>query len=139
MKALITASGQFGPFKSIVKGEDRWVCDGAEYQFSVIGDATVVEWVAPPPPMPTQAEYIKAAEAHYDAVAQAKHYDDRYTCALRAGYSGPFQAEGQAFATWMDNCNALGYQVMGEVLAGTRPQPTIDEFLALLPAAPWSV
>lgn len=91
----------------------------------------------PPQPIPTQAEYIAAAEAHYDAVAKAKHYDDRYTCALRAGYAGPFQTEGQAFATWMDECNALGYRIMGEVLAGTRPQPTIGEFLAMLPGAPW--
>lgn len=86
---------------------------------------------------PTQAEYITAAEALYDSVAQAKHYDDRYTCALRAGYSGPFQQEGQAFATWMDNQNNKAYQIMAEVLSGTRPQPTIAEFLALFDSPPW--
>jgi hypothetical protein len=52
MKALITTSGQYGPFTSITQGDDRWVCDDVEYQFSVIGDATVGEWVAPPPPTP---------------------------------------------------------------------------------------
>ena len=53
MKALITASGQFGPFKSITQGIDRWHCDGVDYQFSVIGDATIGDYVAPPlPPTP---------------------------------------------------------------------------------------
>lgn len=137
MKALITASGQYGPFTSITQGDDRWICDGVEYQFDVIGDATVGEWIAPPPPLPTQAEYVAAAEALYDSVAQAKNYDDRYTCALRAGYPGPFQTEGQAFAVWMDSANAFAYQLMAEVLQGLRPQPTLEEFIALLPEAPW--
>ena len=58
MKALITASGQYGPFTSIVQGADRWICDGAEYQFSVIGDATIEDYVAPAP----SAEVIAAAK-----------------------------------------------------------------------------
>ena len=50
MKALITATGQYGPFTSITQGADRWLCDGAEYQFDVIGDATIGDYVPPPPP-----------------------------------------------------------------------------------------
>lgn len=52
MKVLNTTAGQFGPFNSIAQSEDRWVCDGVEYQFSVIGDATIVGYVAPPSPPP---------------------------------------------------------------------------------------
>lgn len=94
---------------------------------------------APPPALPTLADYIAAMEGHYDATAQAHRYDNRITCALRAGYPGPFQAEGTAFAVWMDTCNAQGYQIMAEVDAGTRPQPTLDELLALLPVLVWPV
>lgn len=82
-------------------------------------------------------KFISAMESKYDAVAQEKHYDNRYTCALRAGYSGPFQAEGQSFASWMDACNAYGYQEMAKVIGGTRPMPTVEELLSELPATPW--
>lgn len=49
MKALITASGQFGPFTHIETLADRYRCDGVDYQFDVIGSATIGEYVAPPP------------------------------------------------------------------------------------------
>lgn len=58
MKALITATGQFGPFTSIETLSDRYSCDGAEYQFEVIGEATIGDFVAPPPPL----EGLKAAK-----------------------------------------------------------------------------
>lgn len=81
--------------------------------------------------------YTDALTGHLDAVAQARRYDNRITCSLRAGYPGPFQAEGAAFAAWMDTCNALGYQILAEVQAGARPLPTVDEFIALLPEMVW--
>ncbi len=94
-----------------------------------------------PPPPPTQEEllapYTSAMDELFNSTAQAKRYDSRVTCALRAGYPGPFHAEGLAFAQWMDACNALGYQLMAEVLGGQRPLPTVAEFLALLPAMEW--
>ena len=92
-------------------------------------------------PSRSDADIIKeltaALESHYDGEAQKKNYDNRFTCALRAGYAGPFQAEGQAFALWMDNCNAHGYQVMADCKAGTRTPPTPSELIAELPALVW--
>lgn len=85
-----------------------------------------------------QQAIVAGMDSLFDTTAQARRYDNRITCALRAGYTGPFQAEGQAFATWMDTCNALGYTLLGEVQAGTRPMPaTVSEALALLPAMVW--
>lgn len=84
-------------------------------------------------------ELTAALEAHYDAKAKEKRYDNRLTCTLRAGYAGPFQAEGQTFAQWMDNCNAYGYQVMADCLAGTRTTPTEAELIAELPVMVWPV
>lgn len=78
-----------------------------------------------------------ALEQRYDEVAQIKRYDNRLTCALRAGYPGPFQTEGTAFAVWMDNCNATAYQVMADCLQGLRPIPTAEQLLSEMPSAPW--
>lgn len=86
-----------------------------------------------------EAGYVRALEALYDIKAQERKYDTRYTCALRAGYVGPFQAEGQSFALWMDTCNAHAYVVMRDVLSGVRAVPTIAELIAELPALVWPV
>lgn len=97
--------------------------------------------VAKPPVFvpPTEADYIAALEAHYDATAQQQRYDNRLTCALRAGYTGPYQAQGAAFGTWMDACNSHAYSVMADVVAGARPQPTIAELIAEMPPMVWPV
>ena len=84
------------------------------------------------------AEFDAALVAHLDQVARERRYDNRITCAVRAGYPGPFQAEGQAFAEWMDGCNALAYQLLAEVMNGTRPMPDSPQALIdLLPAMVW--
>lgn len=84
------------------------------------------------------AGIVADMESLFDTIAQSKRYDNRVTCALRAGYAGPFQAEGLAFATWMDTCNATAYQMLAEVQAGTRQMPaTSAEALALLPEMVW--
>lgn len=142
MKALTTLNGNFGPYKTIEVMDDRYRCDDTDLPFSVVGkgvivDASTITWPTNIIP-PTEAEIIAAMEALFDKVAQSRRYHNRLTCALRAGYSGPFQAEGTAFATWMDNCNALAYQMQAEIRAGTRSMPTtIDEALSYLPAITW--
>lgn len=77
--------------------------------------------------------YVLALESHYDSVAQSKRYDNRLTFALRAGYPGPYQAEGLVFAQWMDNCNAMAYQYMLDVEAGKLERPTIEAMIEMLP------
>lgn len=78
-------------------------------------------------------KYQKAHDAHLDAAARSRRYDSIHTAALRAGYPGPFHDEGLAFANWMDQCNAIGYQIMAEIESGQRVVPTIDEYIAMLP------
>lgn len=82
-------------------------------------------------------ELTSDLEKHYDAKAQERHYDNRLTCTLRAGYAGPFQVEGQVFAIWMDTCNAHAYQVMADVLNSKRSIPTAEELIAELPVLTW--
>lgn len=83
------------------------------------------------------AQFDAALTNHLDQTAQAKRYDNRISCALRAGYDGPFKAEGVAFAAWMDTCNASAYKKMAAVLSGQEQIPTVDEFIASLPAIVW--
>lgn len=83
---------------------------------------------------------VAAMDAHFDSVAQARNYDNRITCALRAGYVGPFQQEGVAFATWMDECYTTAYAMLAQVQAGTMEMPvTAEAALALLPPMVWPV
>jgi len=93
--------------------------------------------VVPPSPAGLQTQYTAALDAHIDATAKERGYDTRVTCALRAAYPGPYQAEGLAFAQWMDACYQQGTQALAEVMAGKRKVPTIDAFLKSLPSMEW--
>ena len=87
--------------------------------------------------MPTLEDYDKALTDHLDAEARTHRYDNRINCALRAGYAGPYHAEGVAFAQWMDACNAAGYAILEDFQAGRIPQPTVAEVIATLPVMVW--
>jgi hypothetical protein len=103
-----------------------------------IGDAwDGITFHKPAPSLPTVDEYTTALTDMLDKEAQTRRYDDRVSCALRAGYAGPFHAEGTAFASWMDGCNAQAYQLMAKVQMGQVPQPTMAEFLAIFPPMVW--
>ena len=86
-----------------------------------------------------QQKYTAALESYYDSKARERRYDNRYTCSLRAGYVSPFQAEGLAFAVWMDACNAQCYTLLEQVQAGTVPMPPIEDVIAGLPELIWPV
>lgn len=78
--------------------------------------------------------YETALDGMLDKVAREHRYNDRFTFALRAGYAGPYQAEGIAFAAWMDGCNTQAYALMEQVAAGTAQAPEpVDAFLAIFP------
>lgn len=78
-------------------------------------------------------KYQRAHDEHLQAAAKSKRYDSIHTAALRAGYPGPFQAEGIAYAQWMDECNATGYLIMAEFESGVRGPLSVAEYIALLP------
>lgn len=88
-------------------------------------------------PPPSAKDYEKALDSHIEAVAIADRWESRVTCTLRAAYPNVWQAKAIAFGTWMDTCYVLAYQIMAEVQAGTRPLPTIEEFIGLMPEMEW--
>lgn len=85
------------------------------------------------------AAYDQALTDHLDAVAQSDQWENRITLAVRAGYPNPWQPKAIAFGTWMDSCNALGYQMLADFQHGLIPQPTVAEFVAALPPMIWPV
>ena len=110
MNSLITSSGQIGPFTSITELADRWVCDGVEYQHSVVGAASVGDWVTPPHVVTTEerAALLKRIDADTDAIygAVQGNRGPEYqlaemdaTAYKAAGYSGSVPASVQSWAT----------------------------------------
>ena len=85
----------------------------------------------------TLAKYDSELMNFFDRKAKEKNYDNRITCSLRAGYPGPFQAEGLAFAQWMDQCNAYCYEVIQDIQEGTRVIPTFEELSSEFPELVW--
>lgn len=85
-----------------------------------------------------ETEFDLALVNHLDKVAGERRYDNRITCALRAGFAGAFQAEGRAFALWMDECNTYAYLALSAVLSGEREAPVSTEaFILELPKMVW--
>lgn len=80
------------------------------------------------------ALYESALDNMLDGVAQSYRYADRTRLALRAGYPNQHQALAIAFGTWMDSCNDQAKQLYIDVKSGAAQMPTLDDFLALLPA-----
>lgn len=84
------------------------------------------------------ARYDARLTSHFNQVAKSKKYDSWVTCSLRAGIiDSPFHLEGKVFAKWMDECNAMSYEIMGKVLTGVIQMPTEDEFIGLMPTIIW--
>ncbi len=97
--------------------------------------ASVAEYVEP---VITPDDIVLAMDRLFNQTARSKHYDDRISCAMRAGYPGPYQAEGLAFATWMDAQNAKAYGLLYKVQTGQMAMPTtIEAALALLDPMVW--
>ena len=115
-----------------------WAVKNAPVVVPVAGVKGTFNASAPPSLEEQIAVFDAALVTYLDATARERRYDNRVTCALRAGYPGPFQAEGIAFAAWMDKCNALAYSLLAEVVAGTRPMPDSPQALIdLMPAIEW--
>lgn len=106
------------------------------YTASVAGAyGEIAPYVAP---VPTRAqivaEYEAALDNYLDSVAQRYRYADRTRLALRASYPNEDQALAVAFGAWMDQqCNRPAKKLMQDVIAGIKPQPTLEEFIASLP------
>jgi len=76
----------------------------------------------------------QAVQAHLDATARARGYDNILSACSYASAPNMFQKESQAFIEWRADCWTKAFQVQQEVAEGLRPVPTTEELIALLPA-----
>lgn len=92
-------------------------------------------------PMPTEAivgAVTAAVQQRLDAFARTHAYDGILSACTYATSTVPkFAAEGQYAVTARDQTWATCYQIVGEVLQGLRPMPTLDEVMSELPTLEW--
>lgn len=120
--ADVGATEQARPSPAHAWGGGAWVLDVAlQAELQAQAQAALIK------------QYEDALDTHLDAVAKQHRYDSRFTFALRAGYPGPYHAEGVAYAQWMDACNVRSFALMRQVLAGQAQMPTLAAFIDALP------
>lgn len=82
----------------------------------------------------TQKMYTTIIQNHLDEKAALLGYD---SCLSVCSYGDTgvqkFDDEAVSFKKWRSAVWAKGYEILGECLAGTRPVPTVEELIALLP------
>jgi hypothetical protein len=87
-----------------------------------------------------QTSIVQAVQDRLDAFAQTRGYDNILSaCTYVASAVPKFATEGQDAVDARDVAWMTCYQILGAVLAGSRPVPTVAEVLAELPLPSWSV
>jgi len=82
----------------------------------------------------TKTTYEKALEDHMNKKANERGYTTIHTASLRAALvNSPYHAEGLVYGTWMDLCNAKGYEILTQVQTGTIALPNETDFISMLP------
>ena len=99
---------------------------------------------SPPPPVvrdpeEIRAEIVAATQQRLDTFAQSRGYDGILSACTYATSPTPrFAAEGQYCVEARDATWARLYEMLGEVLAGTRPMPSgFADVEPELPALSW--
>jgi len=91
-------------------------------------------------PEPTIGDYKIAIQAHVDAVARKKDYENGFAL---AGYvtdpKAEYAGDAQAFINWRSSIWDGVFEILAAVQSGAIPQPTSIELISLLPAPPWPI
>jgi len=88
--------------------------------------------------VPKVEDYQDAIQRQVDATAMAKKFNDGVTLASYSNSTNViWQAQSVTFIAWRDAVWQFAYAELERVMTGQRPQPTVSEFLAELPAIIW--
>ncbi len=105
-----------------------------------VTDEELASIIASQPKTPNQImeeARIKIQEL-LDSTARERLYDNIFTLVSYRDSSDPtLQAEGQAAYVWRDACWVKSREIRDEVLAGTRPLPTVADILLEMPVFAW--
>ena len=104
--------------------------------------AWYLEGKAPTPPAPTVEEILKmyedAVQAHLDATAQSKGYDNTYTClSYLSSTDEIWHRESNAFNAWRDKVWRKCHEIMNYALSGEITPPSVAELIQQLPVIDW--
>jgi hypothetical protein len=89
-----------------------------------------------PPPAPTEADYGAAIQAHIEATARLRGYNDAVTCASYATSQHPvWGPEARAFVAWRDAAWTYAFGILTAVQTGQRQAPTVEGIIAELDGA----
>lgn len=87
---------------------------------------------------PVLADYAAAIQAHVDAVAKSREFNDGVTAATYLTSTIPrWKADAEVFVVWRDTVWAYSYGELDKVRNGVRQQPAIDAFINELPVIEW--
>lgn len=108
----------------------------------VNGEVVEVESVAPPSTEQAMQEkqqaIVNEVQGLLDQTAQQRFYDNMDSLVSYAGDPDlVFDAEGSAGKAWRSAVWRKCYQILADVQAGTRPEPTLQDVLDELPAMVW--
>lgn len=95
----------------------------------------------PPPPTPEEIVrgYEDAVQAHLDATAQSRDYDNTYTClSYLSSTDEIWNREANAFNAWRDQVWRKCHEILNAVMAGDIQPPTVEELIEQLPAIDWN-
>lgn len=85
-----------------------------------------------------QVQLTAAVQSWMDRTVQVRNYDNIYTaCTYAYSTDETFKKEGTACLVWRDDIWRTCYNILNEVLAGTREIPTEEELIAEMPKLEW--
>lgn len=95
---------------------------------------------APKPPQELVVKtYENAVQAHLDATAQTRGYDNTYTCLSYLNSTDEiWHRESNAFNAWRDSVWRKAHEILNAFMAGEIEQPTVEEVIAQLPPIDWN-
>lgn len=97
---------------------------------------------APSQELPSQQQILKryedAVQAHLDATAQSRGYDNTYTClSYLFSTDATWSKQSKIFSMWRDSVWHKCHQILDAVKEGTLKQPTVKELIENLPVIDW--
>ena len=91
-----------------------------------------------PDPTSTVETFRRAIQNLLDRTAQTRRYDSGTTISTYVNSTNPvWAAEAEAFVAWRDAVWAYAYAELEKVESELRPIPSVEDFLAELPAISW--
>lgn len=98
----------------------------------------IAELEAIPAPSPTITDYENAIQNLVDSTARERQFADGVSLASYVASTKPkWAAEAQAFVAWRDNVWTYAYSEFAKVQAGSRPQPSVEQFLSEIVRIAW--